>query len=119
MDADALKDEQRGSGRRSRVVLTPRRRRQVSRKYPLDDGDKKSPITGESSKETVKTIARGMPGVSGVTVVTNSRVFFYTRGCGRTSRPAFPAPSIFWGETALTPRALCVAGSRRHVELAV
>src|SRR6476620_2633432 len=42
-----------------------------------------------------KTIARGMPGDSGVTVVTNSRVFFYTRGCGRIERPAFPAPSDF------------------------
>jgi hypothetical protein len=51
------------------------------------------PVTGESAKETVKTIARGMPGLSGVTVVTNSRVFFYTRGCGRIERPAFPAPS--------------------------
>jgi hypothetical protein len=40
-----------------------------------------------------KTIARGMPGRSGVTVVTNSRVFYYTRGCGRIERPAFPAPS--------------------------
>jgi hypothetical protein len=40
------------------------------------------------------TIARGMPGVSGVTVVTNARVYYhYTRGCGRTRRPAFPAPS--------------------------
>ena len=29
-----------------------------------------SPVTRESTKETVKTIARGMPGVSGVTVVT-------------------------------------------------
>jgi hypothetical protein len=28
----------------------------------------------KSAKETVKTIARGMPGVSGVTVVTNARV---------------------------------------------
>jgi hypothetical protein len=41
-----------------------------------------------------KTIARGMPDVSGVTVVTNARVYYhYTRGCGRTRRPAFPAPS--------------------------
>jgi hypothetical protein len=41
-----------------------------------------------------KTIARGMPGVSGVTVVTNARAYYqYTRGCGRTRRPAFPAPS--------------------------
>ncbi len=42
-----------------------------------------------------KTIARGMPGRSGVTVVTNSCVcFFYTRGCGCIGHPAFPAPSI-------------------------
>jgi hypothetical protein len=54
----------------------------------------KSPITGEITEETVKTIARGMPGVSGVTVVTNARVYYhYTRGCGRTKRPVFPAPS--------------------------
>ena len=53
-----------------------------------------SPITRETTKETVKTIARGMPGVSGVTVVTNARAFYTTRGCGRTRRPAFPAPSL-------------------------
>ena len=41
-----------------------------------------------------KTISRGMPGVSGVTVVTNARAYYHhTRGCGRTRRPAFPAPS--------------------------
>src|ERR1700691_744381 len=52
-----------------------------------------SPVTGESAKETVKTIARGMPGVSGVTVVTNSYAFYFCiRGCGRAERPAFPAP---------------------------
>ena len=38
-------------------------------------GWQKSPVTRESAKETVKTLARGMPGDSGVTVVTNSRVF--------------------------------------------
>src|SRR5215212_8259859 len=36
-----------------------------------------SPITGEITKETVKTIARGMPGVSGVTVVTMLVCFFH------------------------------------------
>src|SRR5580704_4242544 len=45
-----------------------------------------------------KTIARGMPGVSGVTVVTNACAFYHcTRGCGRIGRPAFPAPSEFRG----------------------
>src|SRR5437660_7123922 len=53
-----------------------------------------SPVTGKSTKETVKTIARGMPGVSGVTVVTMLVCFlFCMRGCGRIARPAFPAPS--------------------------
>src|SRR5437667_5334848 len=43
-----------------------------------------------------KTIARGMPGRSGVTVVTMLVCFilFRTRGCGRIARPAFPAPSV-------------------------
>src|ERR1700693_6548411 len=92
MDAACQKTNDVARGRRSRVVLTPRRWRQVGgvirwRRW------QPSPVTGESAKETVKTIARGMPDVSGVTVVTNSRVFFYTRGCGRSGRPAFPAPS--------------------------
>src|SRR6266480_6727790 len=46
-----------------------------------------------------KTIARGMPGETGVTVVTMLVCFvlFRTRGCGRIKRPAFPAPSEFSG----------------------
>jgi hypothetical protein len=36
-----------------------------------------SPVTEESAKETVKTIARGMPGDSGVTVVTILVCSFY------------------------------------------
>ena len=44
-----------------------------------------SPVTKESTKETVKTIARGMPGVSGVTVVTNARVFYTTRAAAGAS----------------------------------
>src|SRR3981081_4904817 len=42
-----------------------------------------------------KTIARGMPGNPGVTVVTTLVCFLLcTRGCGRIRRPAFPAPSV-------------------------
>jgi hypothetical protein len=36
-------------------------------------------------KETVKTIARGMPGVSGVTVVTNARAYYTTRAAAGAS----------------------------------
>ena len=50
------------------------------------------------AKETVKTIARGMPGVSGVTVVTNARALLhYTRGCGRIGARYFLRPLIFRG----------------------
>jgi hypothetical protein len=46
-----------------------------------------------------KTIARGMPGRSGVTVVTTLvRFFCCARGCGCIGHPAFPAPSDFKGE---------------------
>jgi hypothetical protein len=77
------------------VVLMPRRWHQ-----PGDEASasrrgwwQESPITKKSTKETVKTIARGMPGV---TVVTNSYAFYFCiRGCGCIERPAFPAPSIF------------------------
>ena len=88
------------SGRRSRVVLMPRRWHQ-----PAADADasrrgwwQESPITRESAKEAVKTIAQGRPGTSGKPVVTNLRVFyFYTQGCGCVARPAFPAPSALRG----------------------
>jgi hypothetical protein len=59
------------------------------------DGDKKARLTRESTKETVKTIAPGMPGESGVTVVTMLVCFFHlhARLRARVSRPAFPVPS--------------------------
>jgi hypothetical protein len=38
-----------------------------------------------ATKETVKTIARGMPGVSGVTVVTNARVYYTPRAAAGAS----------------------------------
>jgi len=89
----ALKTRACACGRRSRVVLTPRRRRQACGGNCAGDGDKQARSPG-STKETVKTIARGMPGETGVTVVTCSCAFFIcTRGCGRIQRPAFPAPS--------------------------
>ncbi len=65
------------------------------------DGVKKRGHRGEREVSR-KTIARGMPGRSGVTVVTNSYAFlFCMRGRGCIARPAFPAPSIFQGERFL------------------
>ena len=49
VDAEALLDEQRACGRRRRVVLTPRRWRQVSRKVFARRRWQESPVTGESA----------------------------------------------------------------------
>ncbi len=81
-------------GRRSRVVLTPRRWRQVLEKQASWGRRwQTSPVTGESSKQPLKPSRAGMPGDSGATVVTNARAYYhYTRGCGCNGHPAFPAP---------------------------
>ncbi|HEX9590739.1 MAG TPA: hypothetical protein VGA15_23740, partial [Bradyrhizobium sp.] len=42
-------------------------------------------FTAPHSYSTVKTIARGMPGDSGVTVVTNARAFYTTRAAAGAS----------------------------------
>src|SRR5256884_5261875 len=64
------------------------------------DGVKKRGHRGEREVSR-KTIARGMPGRSGVTVVTMLVCFFHCmRGRGRIARPAFPAPSDFLGRTS-------------------
>jgi len=48
-------------------------------------------FTGESTKETVKTIAQGRPGISGEPVVTMLACFYFrTQGCGCTEAPGFP-----------------------------
>src|SRR5882757_8093364 len=59
----------------------------------------RKPITGEITKETVKTIARGMPGDPGATVVTNARAFYTTRAAaGASSARHSPRPLIGEGE---------------------
>jgi hypothetical protein len=59
-----------------------------------------SPVTGESTKETVKTIARGMPGDSGVTVVTNSRVFLLHARLRALRAPGIPC-ALIWGRKVM------------------
>jgi hypothetical protein len=66
-------DERCCRGRQNRVVLTPRRWRQVpaeacrpnrARTFHIRGRRwQKSPVTGESTTYAVKTIAQGMPGV--------------------------------------------------------
>jgi hypothetical protein len=61
VDADALLTNCADRGRRSRVVLTPRRWRHACESVRKSRWQQ-SPVTGESTKETVKTIVQGMPG---------------------------------------------------------
>src|SRR5438045_7925813 len=78
-----------------------------------------SPVTGESAKETVKTIARGMPGVSGVTVVTMLVCFFILHARLRAHRaPGIPCALLFWGGRFVHHSGVIrAAGSRRCVRL--
>jgi len=56
-------DDRRGHVRRSRVVLAPRRWRQARKDAVASCGRRgqESPVPGESTKDTVKTIAQGRP----------------------------------------------------------
>jgi len=91
MDVDGAFDEWRYRGRRSRVVLMPRRWHQLATMLCIARGWwQESPVAGESTKEAVKTIARGMPGVSGVTVVTNARVFYHHARLRAHRAPGIP-----------------------------
>jgi hypothetical protein len=75
------------------------------KRFRESDGGKRarSPRRARISR---KTIAWGMPDVSGTSAV-NTRVHTpttkRTRGCGCIGHPAFPAPSYFRGWFALQP----------------
>jgi hypothetical protein len=85
-------------GRPSRVVLTPRRWRQVSRGNSADDGDKKARSPGRARYKPLKPLRAGMPGFSGGPVVTNARAFYTTRAAaGALGTRHSPRPLL--GET--------------------
>jgi hypothetical protein len=91
------------------LVLRPR-------DFPADDGGKRARSPGRS-RISRKTIAWGMPGVSGASAV-NTRVHtpttMRTRGCGCIAHPAFPAPSTSRG-TCLLHRSGEIAPRDRRV----
>src|ERR1700722_1902431 len=85
----------------------------------------KSPVTKESPKETVKTIAQGMPGDSGVTVVTMLVCFlhFAREAAGASGTRRSLRPLIFRGTAfisnlgAIAPEsANACLNWRRHCE---
>ena len=113
----------RSCGRRSRVVLTPRRWRQVSRSNSARRRWQKSPVTGESAKETVKTIAQGRPGRSGEPVVTTLVYFVFIvreaagASCARLSlRPLFSEGRRFRQDSRENMRRDREGVSCRHCE---
>jgi hypothetical protein len=78
-------------GRRSRVVLTPRRRRQVSQKCLRGDGDKKARSSGRVRNKLLKPSRAGMPGDPGATVVTSACAYYTSRTRLRVQRaPGIP-----------------------------
>src|SRR5438067_9439215 len=95
MDADGAADEQhvrwtaKSCGSDAPTLASSRRKYFRWRRWQT------SPVTGKSAKETVKTIARGMPGCSGVTVVTMLVCFFILHARLRAHRaPGIPCALI-------------------------
>ena len=91
------------SGRPSRVVLMPRRWHQVCASC-ASDGDKKARSPGRS-RSSRKTIARGVPGDAGVTVVTIWRGFFSARRLRAHHAPGIPCALTLKGRTKMISRA--------------
>ena len=98
------------------MVLTPRRRRQVCEKTRRRRRQE-SPISGESTKETVKTIACGNAGCPGATVVTTLVCYQHTahEAAGATGTRHSPRPLFSWAHDSFTTRAHRSARARRHV----
>src|SRR5216683_6299853 len=98
-------DERCCCGRQNRVVLTPRRWRQVLRScvgptglrqnISADDGGKRARSPGRARHKPLKPLRAGMPGDSGVLVVARVRstTTKCTRNRGCSGHPAFPTPS--------------------------
>jgi hypothetical protein len=116
MDGGCVADERAIFGRRSRVVLTPRRWRQVgdNASHYAGDGDNKPGHRGEHEVSR-KTIARGMPDCIGEPVVTNSPCYlFFAREAAGAARTRHSLRPLFGGTTiSYRPGASRVAGMRR------
>jgi hypothetical protein len=81
------------------------------RNDPLMTGANK-PVPGKSTKETVKTIAQGMPVDAVYPWLLTPVLFCCTGGHGCNAHPAFPAPSVEeGGTTRIKPRAKHAARS--------
>ncbi len=118
MDARAARDERSLRGRRSRVVLTLQCRRQGREDALASHGRRWQPsmVTGESTKDTVKTIAQGRPDDPPVPVVL-PRAFCCTRTMGAVGTRPSLRPLLFRGRFALITRTFRAARTQPHVSL--
>src|SRR5712664_1508007 len=85
VDAAARLTSDAASGRRSRVVLTPRRWCQVGGGNSADDGGKKARSPGRARRKPLKPLRGECRAFSGVTVVTNARVYYTPRAAAGAS----------------------------------
>src|ERR1700731_2952871 len=96
---ELARDERKLRGRRSRVVLAPRRWRQVGGKYPADDGGKKARSPGRARNKPVNHCAgkAGLPPLDLYARVRFFCAFLHTRP--RVQRaPGFPCALLFSSE---------------------
>ena len=117
MDAQLARDERWRRGRRSRVVLAPRRWRQVREKFLTGDGGKKARSPGRARNKPVNHRA-GKAGLPPLNLYARVRFFvhFCTRDRGCSAHPAFPAPSCsFRGCHRRKARAHRAARMRTHI----
>jgi hypothetical protein len=108
-------DERCCGVRRSRVVLTPRRWRQVrgvksaqpglDKTYPLDDGGKRARSPGRARRKPLKPLRAGTPGDSGVLVVTRVRSTNTSAHEAAGATGIRRSPRLLWAEDSSTPRA--------------
>jgi hypothetical protein len=90
-------------GRRSRVVLTPRRWRQVSQRQLREATVARKPGHRGARNKLLKPLRAGMPGDPGATVVTNARAYYSTRAAagrapGIPRSPLGVAPRPLWAK---------------------
>ena len=116
MDADGATDESTGCGRRSRVVLTPRRWRQVGGINSAGDGGKRARSPGRARRKPLKPLRGECRAFSGVTVVTNARVTYTPRAAAGASGARHSLRPLYReGRTVCKTRVLRAAGMRSCV----
>jgi len=109
-------DERPARGRRSRMVLMPRRWHQVGGGNSADDGGKKARSPGRVRSKPLKPLRGECRAFSGVTVVTNARVTYTPRAAAGASGARHSLRPLFSkGRTVCKTRVLRAAGMRSCV----